>query len=271
MSIINARTILLVDDEEVQIILFSKLLTKIGYNVIQAYSGKQALEEVQNNKVDIVLLDISLDDRFDGLELAEEILKIIDLPIIFLSNYRTREIISKTEIISSYGFIPKGSELAIIENTVNTALKLFEFQKREKEINQKLKENEYRLKLAQASGNIGVWDLDIQTGKIVWDEKMHELYHSEENSQISLQIWEEKIHKDDLNSFKDTFNKSIDENLNINTEFRIITPEGKTKYIESYGTLLYSNKNEPTRIIGINIDVTKKKRTKIKLEKNKRK
>lgn len=68
----SATTILVVDDEPMMQTLLSKILSREGYTVLTAGDGKQALEVMQNNKVDIVLSDIKM-PHMDGFELLANI------------------------------------------------------------------------------------------------------------------------------------------------------------------------------------------------------
>jgi two-component system KDP operon response regulator KdpE len=70
----NAATILIVDDEAPIRRLLSGTLTRAGYRVAEAASGRQAVEMLAEVQPDVVLLDLGLPDR-DGLELIPAIRK----------------------------------------------------------------------------------------------------------------------------------------------------------------------------------------------------
>ncbi|WP_164236274.1 PAS domain-containing protein, partial [Stenotrophomonas maltophilia] len=56
-----------------------------------------------------------------------------------------------------------------------------------------------RLTLATDSAQIGIWEIDISDGNIIWDDKMFELYGYEKNSSIPpYKIWKQAVHPDDL-------------------------------------------------------------------------
>jgi len=79
-----SKTILVVDDEKpiADILQFS--LTKEGYTVICAYDGDEALEKIEEQQPDLMLLDIMLPKR-DGMEVCREVRKKYDFPIIMLT------------------------------------------------------------------------------------------------------------------------------------------------------------------------------------------
>jgi len=78
------KTILVVDDEKPIADILQFNLIKEGYTVICAYDGEEALEKVEEQQPDLMLLDIMLPKR-DGMEVCREIRKKYDFPIIMLT------------------------------------------------------------------------------------------------------------------------------------------------------------------------------------------
>lgn len=79
-----SKTILVVDDEKPIADILQFNLMKEGYNVICAYDGDEALEKVEQQQPDLMLLDIMLPKR-DGMEVCREVRKKYDFPIIMLT------------------------------------------------------------------------------------------------------------------------------------------------------------------------------------------
>jgi two-component system, OmpR family, response regulator VicR len=78
------KTILVVDDEKPIADILQFNLIKEGYRVICAYDGEEALQKVEEEQPDLMLLDIMLPKR-DGMEVCREIRKKYDFPIIMLT------------------------------------------------------------------------------------------------------------------------------------------------------------------------------------------
>lgn len=78
------KKILVVDDEKPIADILQFNLTKEGYQVVCAYDGDEALEKVEEEQPDLMLLDIMLPKR-DGMEVCREIRKKYDFPIIMLT------------------------------------------------------------------------------------------------------------------------------------------------------------------------------------------
>lgn len=77
-------SILIVDDEEDMRTLVEMYLLNSGYHCLQAGNGKEAIECLEKEEVDLILLDIMMPEM-DGFSVCEEIQKKYDLPIIFVS------------------------------------------------------------------------------------------------------------------------------------------------------------------------------------------
>jgi PAS domain S-box-containing protein len=123
---LTARTILLVEDEAVIAMAEARQLEGEGFRVIQALSGEMALEIIlaRGETVDLVLMDIDLGEGMDGTEAAEAMLKVRNLPILFLSSHVEKEVVEKTEKITSYGYVAKNSRNVVLLASINMALKL---------------------------------------------------------------------------------------------------------------------------------------------------
>lgn len=78
------KTVLVVDDEKPIADILQFNLTKEGYRVVTAYDGDEALEKVEAEKPDLILLDIMLPKR-DGMEVVREVRKKYDTPIIMIT------------------------------------------------------------------------------------------------------------------------------------------------------------------------------------------
>ncbi len=66
------KTVLIVEDNELNMKLFHDLLDAYGYNVLEARTGPEALESVANNQLDLILMDIQLPE-ISGLEVTQKI------------------------------------------------------------------------------------------------------------------------------------------------------------------------------------------------------
>jgi len=125
------KKILLVEDEALIAMAEKRMLEHHGFAVLTAMSGEQAVSLVDSTAgLDLVLMDINLGSGIDGTEAALQILGKHDLPLVFLSSHTEREVVEKTEGITSYGYIVKNSGETVLIASIRMAFKLFEAQVR---------------------------------------------------------------------------------------------------------------------------------------------
>jgi len=100
MDPVNA-TLLLVDDEEMNRDALSRRLTRKGYTVLTAESGPRALELIDANRVDAVLLDVMM-PGMSGIETLRQVRKsrsLVDLPVIMVTaKDRNEDVVEALEL-----------------------------------------------------------------------------------------------------------------------------------------------------------------------------
>lgn len=139
MRVEGKKKILLVEDDFMIALSQKKSLEKCGYDIITVTTGEDAIETCKNTQgIHLILMDIDLGQGIDGTEAAERILKNHDIPIVFCSNHTEKEVVEKTEKITSYGYVVKDSGNIILDTSIKMALKLFESKQKYLEKQQEL-------------------------------------------------------------------------------------------------------------------------------------
>ncbi len=88
----NGELLLVVDDEELLVTIAGRMLTKLGYQVISAPSGEEAIEIIKHKRVDGVVLDMVMDPGLNGRETFEQMQKIQpDLKAMIVSGFSMNE------------------------------------------------------------------------------------------------------------------------------------------------------------------------------------
>lgn len=119
------RKLLLVEDEALVAMAERQLLEEAGFDVEHCFTGEDAVELASNDKrISLVLMDIDLGSGMDGTEVAKQILKYRDLPIIFLTGHTEKEIVEKVKNITSYGYVIKNTGQFVLVESINMALNL---------------------------------------------------------------------------------------------------------------------------------------------------
>ena len=117
-----------------------------------------------------------------------------------------------------------------------------------------------RLALATDAGKIGIWEWDLTTNNIIWDEMMMELYKVDESKFSAMyDAWRTRVHPDDLADAEHDLNDAVTKNIPFDSEFRIIWPDGEIRHIKA-AALVQHEDGEAKRLTGVNWDVTKRRR-----------
>lgn len=99
--------VLVVDDEEIMRDVLSALLTSESYEVDLAENGAQALEMIQDEDYDAMLLDLMMPE-VDGIQVLEELRKIENSPVaIVLTAYASIDRVMQAAKLNAFAFIPK--------------------------------------------------------------------------------------------------------------------------------------------------------------------
>ncbi|MDM8560951.1 response regulator [Candidatus Parabeggiatoa sp. HSG14] len=144
---ISKRTILVVDDTLDNLRLLMEMLNAVGYKVIPAQSGVQALSMVQSISPDLILLDIIMPE-IDGYEVCKQLKAneySHDIPIIFIS--ALDEVLDKVKAFSMGGvdYITKPFQVEEVIRRVETHLNLRNLQRHLQQKNEQLQEKNEQL------------------------------------------------------------------------------------------------------------------------------
>jgi len=114
-----------------------------------------------------------------------------------------------------------------------------------------------RMKLAADSAGIGIWEYDLISNEVKWDEWMYELYgFSQENVNEAYTLWEMSLHPDDKDDTVDKLLSAIENKTKFDAQYRIIRPDNSIKYIKASAIVILDHSQNATAIIGVNYDVT---------------
>ena len=127
--------ILVVDDEAIITMQLEERLNAMGYTVAgMAASGEDAVEKTRRIRPDLVLMDIVMPGKMNGIEAAKIITTELDIPVVFITAYADDAIIEKAKKARPYGYIVKPFNELEIKAAIEVAL----FRKATEQEEQKL-------------------------------------------------------------------------------------------------------------------------------------
>lgn len=136
----RSSSILIVEDERIIAEDLRNILQSLGYTVMKIVStGEEAISILKNNKPDLILVDIVLTGQIDGIEMAEYIKSRYNIPIVYLTAYADKDIVTRAKVTEPYGYIIKPFEDRELQTTIEIALYKNRTETRLKESFDKLK------------------------------------------------------------------------------------------------------------------------------------
>ena len=220
----DPKTILLVEDDVIVALNEEMMLRREGYSVETVHTGEDAIALINQNPhmIDMILMDINLGDGIDGTEAAQEILRVHQhIPILFLSAHTEREVVAKTEKITSYGYIVKNTGITVLATSIKMAFRL-------QAAHQALRQTNEMLSLAQDVSRAGTWEWDILHNTFDFSPEFSKIFGFDPCQKISVEDIISVVYPPDREPFMCYVEvlRSKREQFN---DFRIVLPDQQVR------------------------------------------
>ncbi len=115
--------LLIVENEAIVALNIQKRLEGLGYSIVaKVSSGEKAIDAAIETKPDLVLMDIKLEGKVDGIEAAAQIRNRFQIPVVYLTAYTNDETLNRAKLTEPYGYILKPFEARDLATTIEIAL-----------------------------------------------------------------------------------------------------------------------------------------------------
>jgi diguanylate cyclase (GGDEF)-like protein/PAS domain S-box-containing protein len=133
----SATKVMLVEDEVVIAMDTQHQLEDFGYNVVaNAFTGEQAIIEATQFKPEIVIMDIVLTGKMDGITAAQSITKELHIPVIFLTAYSDPETLRRAKASGASSYLIKPFRFAELHACIEVALHRHQMERKIRESEQ---------------------------------------------------------------------------------------------------------------------------------------
>jgi CheY-like chemotaxis protein len=271
----DSKTILLVEDDAITAMSEQMELEKYGYTVITAVSGEEAIEIFRNNNnIDLILMDIDLGKGINGPETAGIMLQDNAVPVVFLSSHTEKEIVRKTEQITSYGYVVKNTGITVLDASIKMAFKLFDaYNKLGVELNERkraemaLQESEIFLKETQKIAHLGGWKANPQTDYLEWTDGVYDIIEAPRGYKPGLTEGMKYYPPEHVPFIKSKVVGCLETGEPFSVEVEIITETGKHLWTEVRGIAPVVD-GRRSYVIGTFQDITDRKQAESKIQKS---
>jgi len=115
--------ILIVEDERVVAMDIQNRLKDLGYSVCGlASSGEEAVKKASEIQPDLILMDIVLKGRMDGIDAARQIRERFNIPVVYLTTFSDEKTLQKARLTEPYGYILKPFDDRELRSNIEMAL-----------------------------------------------------------------------------------------------------------------------------------------------------
>ena len=163
-------------------------------------------------------------------------------------------------------------EIRLLESLaadVSYAFDALEAERRRLQTVEALRESEATLHLAQQTASSGTWDWDVATGNIRWTPEMFAVFGLDpDKDAASFETWGRVLHPDDAAGASARIETALKEHTPLRSEYRIIRPDGKLRWIWATGEGKYDSSGSPVRMVGVCQDITGRRQAEEALRRN---
>jgi len=124
-----------------------------------------------------------------------------------------------------------------------------------------------QLQLAIGTGQLGIWSLDLKSGRVDWNAQIHEIYGiAPEDHTHTIDTFIARVHPEDLASAQMRMEEASTAGRVFGVNFRIIRPNGEVRYLSASASAQFDDTGHLTKLMGIDIDVTDIRQGELKLQ-----
>ncbi|RST77365.1 EAL domain-containing protein [Siminovitchia acidinfaciens] len=119
-----------------------------------------------------------------------------------------------------------------------------------KQQNDELMKLQKNIEASEKLMDMGIWDYDIIEDRITWSDKMYEIFGVNRKVVPTSTNMLQYIHPEDLDFFKKSFQRSIEEGIPWKMQYRIIRSDGEEELVHQYADIVLDDNKKPVRLIG---------------------
>jgi DNA-binding NarL/FixJ family response regulator len=136
MSVTRQEKILVVEDDTIIAITIEGRLKQFGYKVVgRASTAQDAIKKTIEFEPDLVLMDIHLKGPIDGIEAAQTIYGIYNIPVVYLTAFSDENTLERAQKTSPFGYIVKPFSDSTLKTSIKLALLKHDAEKKDSEVN----------------------------------------------------------------------------------------------------------------------------------------
>jgi PAS domain S-box-containing protein len=219
---------------------------------VTVYHGEDAVRRAgEAPQIDLILMDIDLGRGIDGTEAARRILAERETPIIFLSSHDEKEVVQRTEAVTSYGYVVKSAGVTVLDAAIRMAFRLHAARREQDELRRTAER--YLSVVAEI-----VLALDPSGTITMLNESGHRLLGYEPGSLVGRNWWETCVppeQRDEVRGMLRTCLETRDDSI-VHHENEVVTREGARRIILWHNTRITDRAGRIVGVLSSGEDIT---------------
>ena len=252
----SSPALLVVDDEDANRTLLSRLFESRGFTVETAASGAEALERVRTGRIDLVLLDMNMPGMsgFDVLKAIRPLHSPGALPVVMVTGVgESRNLVEALEL-GANDYVTKPIDFPVVLARIKTQLA-------RQQAERALKESEERYALAVRGANDGIWDWKFNTNEGYFSPRWRAVLGYDEHAHLtSLSAWYDRVHPNDLGPLKAALEEHlVGSTTHFEYEHRVQSTPEAYRWVLARAVAVRDSKGDAIRVAGSLTDITEGK------------
>jgi diguanylate cyclase (GGDEF)-like protein len=252
----DTARVLMVDDDPVLRLFAREALQAIGFDVVEASDGVEAMRAIEVESIDLMILDVDM-PHMDGFEVCECLRQRRDtaeLPIMIATGLTDFEAMDRAFEVGATDFITKPFSPRILQQRAR-------FLVRAGMLARRLRRSEQRLANSQRLARIGNWDWDFEKDEFSCSEEVYRILERPRgNGALDQAAFMNVVHPEDRPALEDAFRLVREEGRSFLMDHRIFTESGAVRNVHHQAEVSGDEPNRKHVVSGIIQDITRRKR-----------
>lgn len=258
MPLANVNLLLVEDsvyDVELTLLTLESSGLKVDAVVVHDHVGASAA--LTARKFDVIVCDFLLPSSSgtEVLEVAKQIAP--QTPFIFLSGMFGEQQAVETMRLGAVDYVLK-QNLKVLPKAIRRAVLEVDEREKRRAAELALEDVEARARVAIEAAEMGVWDLNIQTGAVIWDERCRALHELPPLGDLHLEKVFSLCHPDDVDALRKKVEQALTDSTAFHAEYRILLTGDRVRWIMSNGRSSFQD-GRCIKFTGVIQDISERK------------
>ncbi|GAK49903.1 two-component hybrid sensor and regulator [Candidatus Moduliflexus flocculans] len=257
-------SILIVEDEVIVAENIRTKLERLGYAIADVVStGEQAIQKALKYQVDVVLMDIELEGKIDGIDAAKHLHLLYDVPVIYLTAYADEKTLQRAKLAEPFGYLIKPFQTRELHSCIEMAIYRHQLERM-------LKDSEERYRRLIAAVTDYIYTVRVQDGRAESTEHSATCIavtgYTQEEFRKNPHLWIQMVYDADCQMVIERTERLM-EGQNVEPyEHRIIRKDGAVRWVRNTSVLHHDKQGVLISYDGLVQDITERKESELALQ-----